>query len=76
MWKDVEEDYLYETIEEAIQTCCPICGERIEWSVKLVWNDYADRPVFRCMGFSCGLNFTIFYSETEEGYKIWTVAKD
>ncbi len=72
MWKDVEDDYLYETIEEALLTCCPVCGERIEWDVKLVWNDYADRPVFKGTGFSCGLTFTIVYSEKEEGYNIWT----
>ena len=71
MWKDVEEDFLYETIEEALLTCCPVCGERIEWSVQLKWNDHSDKPVFYGNGFSCGLIFTIKYNESDDGYNIW-----
>jgi hypothetical protein len=62
-YKDVEDEEVFDTIEEALLTKCPLCGTELEWELKVRWND---KPEIHGESFSCGLTFLIV--PTEEGY--------
>ena len=39
---DVEDGAIFDTIEEALMSCCHICGTPLEWDLKLAWNPVAE----------------------------------
>lgn len=69
-WKDVDPDDIYDSLEEALMTCCHICGERLEWDVKTVYNSYLDAPTIAGTSFSCGIQYSLAYDHARECYRI------
>lgn len=69
-WKDVSIDEFYCSIEDAIMTCCHICGERLEWDIKIIYSSYLDAPVFTGTSFSCGIQYSISYDKDFDVYRI------
>jgi hypothetical protein len=69
-YHDVDEDLLYDYIDQAILTCCPYCGDRLEWDLSTSWNNIVDRPVFSGVAVSCGATFSLYFNEKSGCYQI------
>jgi hypothetical protein len=65
-YKDLEHEEVFDTIEEALLTKCPICGTELEWKLEVRWNSEMDMPRIFGKSFSCGVDFYI--SPDPEGY--------
>ena len=70
LWKDVDPDLHYESIEDVLMTCCHICGERLEWDIKTTYNSYMDAPTIKGESFSCGVKYMFEYDHVDSCYKI------
>lgn len=69
-WSDVDPDLQYETIEEALMSCCYVCGDRLEWDLKVEYNSKYDIPVIKGSSFSCGIKYALRYDPDIPCYKI------
>lgn len=65
-YKDLEDQEIFDTIEEAILTSCPYCGTELEWTLTVKWNNRKEIPEIHATAFSCGVSFLI--TPTEDGY--------
>ncbi len=66
-YKDLEHEEEFDSIEESLLTCCPICGTELEWDLKVKWNNKTEAPAIYGEAFSCGVKF--FIEPTDEGYR-------
>ena len=41
-YQDVNELETYKTIESALMTCCPVCGDRLEWTLEVGYDPVMD----------------------------------
>lgn len=68
------EDFDYESIEEALNTSCPVCGVKLDWSIKYVYVDKYETHFLYAESESCGLEFFIqpvdMKRPTMPGYEI------
>lgn len=72
IWTDVDNEHEYESIEEAIMTCCNLCGDRLEWDLSISYNSKHDIPVIKGESFSCGVKYRLYYDPDIPCYKIET----
>ena len=69
-WKDVDPEFEYETIEEALLTTCTLCGDKLEWDIKVTYNTKYDIPCLAGKAFSCGVVYTLYYNDESGTYGI------
>jgi len=70
IWIDADPDLEFDTIEEALMTCCYICGDRLEWDLKVEYSSKHDIPVISGSSFSCGIKYCLRYNPEKLFYKI------
>ncbi len=69
-WSDVDPDLQYDNIESALMSCCYICGDRLEWDLKVEYNSKHDMPIVTGASFSCGIKYLLRYDPDNLCYKI------
>lgn len=67
IYTDVNELETYPTLETALFTCCPICGDKLEWSLKVIYDARLDCPVIEGHAVSCGVTFKLL-TDVAYGY--------
>lgn len=55
----VDKEIEFETIEEALKTCCPYCGTELEWTLTVKYNPEKEIPEIHGISHSCGVEFII-----------------
>nr|DAJ25867.1 MAG TPA: Rad50 zinc hook motif [Caudoviricetes sp.] len=74
IYLDAEDGAVFDTIEEALMSCCHLCGTPLEWELKLAWNATAEKSFITGYDRCCGYEFRIepvLSSQTDlEGYRI------
>lgn len=74
IYLDAEDGAVFDTIEEALMSCCHLCGTPLEWELKLAWNAAAEKSFITGYDRCCGYEFRIepiLSSQTDlEGYRI------
>ena len=58
-YKDLEDEEVFDTVEEALLTSCPYCGTELEWSLSVKWDAIEEIPRIHGDSFSCGVKFKI-----------------
>lgn len=58
-YQDAEDGFIYPTLEAALCTCCPICGDKLEWSLKVIYDAKMDCPAVVGSALSCGIVFAL-----------------
>ena len=58
-YRDLEDEEVYDSIEEALLTNCPYCGTELEWSLTVKWDPKLEVPTIHGDAFSCGVKFKI-----------------
>lgn len=65
IYVEVYDGIEFETIEEAVNTSCPICGTPLDWTLYAKYNNSVDRTCLSGEAESCGY---LFILESEFDY--------
>ena len=56
-FKDFDETLVTSNLLEVLNTCCPICGDILEWTPCMKWSEEITSWIFYGLAESCGVNY-------------------
>ncbi len=66
LYTEVDETRVFDSIEEALRTCCHICGDRLEWTLNVRYNEHHEVPYITGHATSCGECFVLITNIEED----------
>lgn len=59
LYSEVDETFVFDSLEQALRTCCHICGDKLEWTLKVLYNEHFEVPYIVGHASSCGAGFVL-----------------
>ena len=56
---EINDGDIFDTLEEALLTSCPLCGTPLDWGLSLVYDFELEHNVIHAVSHSCGIDFFI-----------------
>lgn len=56
---EINDGDIFDTLEEALLTSCPLCGTPLDWGLSLVYDVEVEHNVIHAVSHSCGIDFFI-----------------